>query len=141
MPRRISLITLGVDDVRRAKAFYEALGWRCSSASVEGEVAFFPTADSVLALWSRQALADDVGVAIGEGFGNVALAINVDDEADVARVLEEVVAAGGRMAKPATRTAWGGITGYFADPDGHVWEVAHNPGFAFGADGSLALPE
>ena len=141
VPRRISLITRGVDDVPRAKAFYEALGWSCSSASVEGEVAFLPTADSVLALWGRQALADDVGVPVGSGFGNVALAINVDVEEDVARVLDEAVAAGGRLVKAATRADWGGVTGYFADPDGHVWEVAHNPGFPMHPDGSLDLPE
>lgn len=143
VPARISLITLGVTDVARSTAFYTALGWRASSASVPAEVSFFATADSVLALYSAQALAADAHLPASpsRGFRGVTLAINLESRELVDSVLAEAVAAGGTPLKPAGPTDWGGYSGYFADPDGHAWEVAHNPYWPFTADGSLALPE
>jgi catechol 2,3-dioxygenase-like lactoylglutathione lyase family enzyme len=141
MEPRLSLVTLGVSDVARARAFYEALGFRASSAS-SGEVVFFQAGGLALALFSRESLACDAGLpGEGGGFSGIALAHNVRSQEDVAGVLGEAEAAGGRIVKPAQDAAWGGRTGYFADPDGHLWEVAWNPEFPIAADGSLKLPE
>lgn len=140
MEPRISLLTLGVADVARARRFYEALGFRASSASNPG-VTFFPAGGVVLALFGRGALAEDATVADGSpSFAGVALAHNVRTEAEVGEILEAVVRAGGRIVKPAARAFWGGWSGYFADPDGHLWEVAHNPHFPLDADGHIQLP-
>lgn len=141
LPARISIVTLGVADVRRAAAFYEALGWRRSSASVES-IAWFHTADSALGLYGRDELAADAGLPARPRapFGGVTLAINVEDEPAVDAALQAAVDAGGQLLKPATAADWGGYSGYFADPDGHPWEVAHNPFFPIGGDGSLELP-
>ncbi len=142
VPARISLVTLGVGDLRRATAFYEALGWRRSSVG-GGEVSFFATADGVLALYPFDDLAADAGLEPGPrpAPGRVALAINVETEEAVEQVLAEVTAAGGTVTKAATRAPWGGYSGYFTDPDGNLWEVARNPGFAFDERGSVVLPE
>jgi catechol 2,3-dioxygenase-like lactoylglutathione lyase family enzyme len=142
MEARISLLTLGVADVRRAVAFYRGgLGLPLSSASVEGEVAFFRAGGTVLSLWRRAAFAADLGVAEeGSGFKAVALAHNVTAPELVDATLAEAARAGGTIVKPAGETVFG-RHGYFADPDGHVWEVAWNPSFPFAADGSLILPE
>jgi catechol 2,3-dioxygenase-like lactoylglutathione lyase family enzyme len=139
MEPRLSLITLGVADVARARAFYEALGFKAGPASQES-VAFLDAGGVVLALWGRAALAEDATVAdSAPGFSGVALAHNARSEADVDKALKEVVAAGGKLVKPAAKTFWGGYAGYFADPDGHLWEVAHNPYFKLGADGRVEL--
>jgi len=140
VPARISLITLGVRDVARSTAFYEAIGWQRAVAS-NADVTFIATADSVLGLWSHDALAADFGhdgVAPPQ-FRGVSLAINVESEAEVDRVVEEMHRAGGAVVKPPGRVFWGGYTGHVTDPDGHCWEIAHNPGFAFAPDGSLQL--
>jgi uncharacterized protein len=137
---RISLITLGVADVARARRFYETLGFVASGASQDG-VAFFPAGGVVLALFGRKDLAHDASLADSRpGFSGIALAHNVGTEAEVEAVLNEAAAAGGRIIKPAQRVFWGGYSGYFADPDGHLWEVAHNPGFPLDAEGRLQLP-
>jgi uncharacterized protein len=137
---RISLVTLGVRDVGRARSFYEALGFEASSASNDS-VAFFPAGGAVLGLYGRKALAEDATVPdSAPGFSGIALAHNVASEAQVDAVLNEAAAAGGRIVKPAQRVFWGGYSGYFADPDGHLWEVAHNPGFPLDAEGRLQLP-
>jgi catechol 2,3-dioxygenase-like lactoylglutathione lyase family enzyme len=141
MEPRLSLITLGVADVARSRRFYEALGWRASGASQAGEVAFFPGGGVVLALWGRADLARDAGLEDAGGFGGVALAHNARTRAEVDAILGEADAAGGRVLKPAVETSWGGYAGYFADPDGHPWEVAWNPHFPLGPDGSLQLPD
>lgn len=144
VPARCSLATLGVVDVEQATRFYEALGWRRSSASVEGVVSFFDLAGAVLALYRAEDLAADSGrpgeVPDPLAFRGVALAINVDEPDDVARVLTEVAAAGGTVVAPAAQADWGGMTGGFHDVDGHVWEVAWNPGFPIGPDGRPQLP-
>lgn len=140
MQPRISFVTLGVADVGRARAFYEALGFRASSAS-KPEVVFFDAGGMVLALWSRASLAEDAGVAdSAPSFSGVVLAHNVASEAEVSSVMAEAVAAGGRVTRAVQTVFWGGVTGYFADPDGHLWEVAYNPFFPLDAEGRLTLP-
>jgi catechol 2,3-dioxygenase-like lactoylglutathione lyase family enzyme len=141
VPARVSLVTLGVGDLARSTAFYRALGWAPSSISGD-EVSFFATSDCVLALYPIESLAADLGVAADElrPSGAVTLAINVGGERDVAPALAEAVRAGATLVRAAERTNWGGTVGYFADPDGHVWEVAHNPGFPFDERGSVILP-
>jgi uncharacterized glyoxalase superfamily protein PhnB len=142
VPARISLVTLGVRDVARATAFYEQLGWQLSSAS-NPSVSFFHTADSAFSLYGFDALAEDAGLPADPlpAFRGVSLAINMESEAEVDRVLGEAERAGGRILKPAQRVFWGGYSGYFTDPDGYAWEVAHNPGFPINDDGSIALPD
>lgn len=143
MEQRLSLVTLGVADLARSRRFYEeGLGWRASRASTE-EVTFFQLGGIALALWGREALAEDArlsGSDPGGGFGGVALAHNVRTRDEVDAVLARAHAAGGHILRPAEETSWGGYTGYFADPDGHLWEVAWNPHFTLRGDGSLQLP-
>lgn len=139
MEPRLSLVTLGVADVARARSFYEALGFKAGSASQE-TVTFLDAGGVVLGLYGRAALAEDAGVADSSpGFSGVALAHNARSEAEVDAVLAEAVAAGARLVKPAAKVFWGGYSGYFADPDGHLWEVAYNPYFKLGDDGRVVL--
>lgn len=141
MEQRVSLITLGVADLERSRAFYEGLGWRRSMKGAEG-VVFFQTGGMALALYPREELAKDAGVnAEGQGFGGMALAYNARTRGDVDAVLAEAVRAGGRVVKAAQEAFWGGYSGYFADPDEFLWEVAWNPSFTIAADGSVQLPE
>ena len=140
-PPRLSLVTLGVSDVRRATAFYTTLRFEASSASVEGEVTFFRMAGSVLAVWGREALAADVGTTPdGTGFRAMALAMNCDSEAEVDAAFDAWATAGATVVKPPEPTFYGGYAGYVADLDGHLWELAYNPGFGFTPDGRLDLP-
>lgn len=141
MEQRVSLITLGVADLARARAFYERLGWKRSVRKAEG-VVFFQTGCMALALWSRAELAKDANVADqGSGFSGVALAYNARSREEVDAVLAEAVAAGATLLKPAQEAFWGGYYGHFADPDGHIWEVAWNPGFTVAPDGAVTLPQ
>ncbi len=137
---RVSLITLGVSDLARARAFYEKLGWH--GQEVE-ETVFFQAGGMALVLWDSRKLAADAGVSerVGDAFGGITLAHNVRTETEVDEILGTAEAAGGTVTKPAARTFYGGYAGYFADPDGHVWEIAHNPGFELTPDGSLVLPD
>ncbi len=132
MKPRISMITLGVADLQRAIDFYEnGLGFPRKASPPE--VAFFTLSGSWLGLYGRDALADDANVArASSGFGGFALAHNVASETEVDGVIEQALAAGATLAKPAQRVFWGGYSGYFKDPDGHLWEVAHNPFFWIG---------
>ena len=143
MEQRLSLVTLGVADLARSRRFYEdGLGWRASGAG-NAEVAFYQLGAIALALWGREELAADAGLPApgsGGGFGGIALAHNVRTREEVDVVLARAEAAGARLLKPGTDAVWGGYTGYFADPDGHLWEVAWNPFFALQEDGSLRLP-
>ena len=137
---RLSIVTLGVSNVARARAFYEALGWRPSSAS-QDSIVFFQLSGVVLALFDRNNLADDATVApAGDGFRAVTLAHNVASEAEVDAALAHAERSGARIVKPAAKVFWGGYSGYFSDPDGHLWEVAYNPFFPFDEAGRLALP-
>jgi catechol 2,3-dioxygenase-like lactoylglutathione lyase family enzyme len=138
MEQRLSLVTLGVADLDRSRRFYEALGWRRSNK--EAEVVFFQAGGMVLALWSREELAADAHVpAAGSGFPGIALAYNTRTRDEVDTVLGEAKAAGGQILKPAEDAFWGGYTGYFADPDGHIWEVAWNPHWTITDDGCTRL--
>jgi catechol 2,3-dioxygenase-like lactoylglutathione lyase family enzyme len=139
-PLRLTLLTLGVDDVERAARFYAALGMKRGVKKAE-DVAFFNAGGAVLAVWKRANLAQDAGVPdTAPGFSGVALAFNVEDEPSVEKVLQAAAAAGGKIVKPAQRAFWGGYTGYFSDLDGHLWEVAHNPGFPLDERGLIELP-
>jgi len=135
--QRISLVTLGVADIDRARGFYEALGW--SGESPDGEVVFFQAGGMVLALWGRDRLAEDSVVTDPGGWGGVTLAYNVASPEDVDAVLAEAEAAGATIGRRGAETFWGGYSGVFIDLDGHPWEVAHNPGWVLAADGSVRL--
>jgi len=138
--QRLSLVTLGVRDLARARAFYEALGWT-TGAGPEDDVVFFRAGGTILALWGRDQLAEDSGVEDAGGWGGVTLAHNVRSPDDVDAVLDEAKAAGATLARPGAQTFWGGYSGVFVDPDGHPWEVAHNPHWTLAADGSVELPD
>ena len=141
VPARISIVTLGVADVARSVAFYSALGWeRCVSS--QEAIAWFRMTGSYLGIFGAADLAEDAALdaAARGGPGSATLAINVETEEQVAPALAAAVAAGGSLLKPATRADWGGLSGYFADPDGHPWEVAHNPFFPIDAEGRLHIP-
>jgi catechol 2,3-dioxygenase-like lactoylglutathione lyase family enzyme len=135
--QRISLITLGVADVERARDFYEALGWRAGEMR---DPSFFQAGGMVLALWGRGELERDSGVEDGGGWGGVTLAYNTRSREEVDAVTEQARAAGGRIAREPAETFWGGYSAVFVDPDGHPWEVAHNPGWRLSDDGSVVLP-
>jgi uncharacterized protein len=137
MEQRISLITLGVADVARARHFYEALGW--SGRSPGDEIVFFQAGGMIVALWDRGELAADSTIDDQGGWGGVTLAHNVGSPAEVDEVLAAAQAAGARLGRPGAPTAWGGYSGVFVDPDGHPWEVAHNPAWPLHDDGSVTL--
>lgn len=136
--QRISLITLGVADLERSRAFYEALGW--SGQSPDGDVVFFQAGGMILALWGRDQLAADSAVTDGHGWGGVTLAHNVGSREEVDAVLAQAEAAGATIGRAGGGTFWGGYSGVFIDPDGHPWEIAHNPGWILEEDGSVRLP-
>lgn len=140
MEQRVSLITLGVADVSRARAFYEQLGWR--GQEVEQTV-FFQADGMAIVLWGADKLAEDSGMSAssGNGFRGIALAQNVRSRAEVDAVLTAAEAAGATITRPAADTFYGGYAGYFTDPDNHAWEIAYNPGFSLAEDGSLTLPD
>jgi len=141
VPAAISLVTLGVADVPVSTAFYQRLGFPLSSASVPGEVSFFRTAGGLLGLYGASALAADAQLPpAAPGFSGVSLAINVDSPEAVDSALAAASEAGAAVIKPAQATEWGGYHGYFADPDGHAWEVAHNPGWPLNDAGLPELP-
>lgn len=137
----ISFVTLGVADLDRSRRFYRELGWTESSGS-QAEVAFFQVGSIAFALFGREALAEDAQVSSeGSGFPGFALAHNVATEADVEITLQEAVAAGGGVVRPAAKASWGGFRGYFADPDGFLWEVCYNPFFPLDEQGFVQLPK
>jgi len=139
----ISLVTLGVSDLARSIAFYEALGFARRLRAAPG-VGFFQAGACTLAVWPADELAQDANVAgnaPAPAFRGVALAWNCRSEADVDVAVARAWTAGGTVPKPPQKTSWGGYAGYFADPDGHLWEVAHNPGFALADDGRVTVPD
>ena len=140
MEQRVSLITLGVRDLARARAFYEALGWT-TRAAPQDDVAFFQAGGMVVALWDRAQLAEDSGVEDSGGWGGMTLAHNVRSPGEVDAVIEEARAAGAGIVREPAETFWGGYSAAFTDPDGHPWEVAHNPRWTIRDDGSVELPE
>jgi catechol 2,3-dioxygenase-like lactoylglutathione lyase family enzyme len=136
MEQRVSLITLGVADLERSRAFYEALGWK-TGAKPGDDVVFFQAGGMVLALWGREQLAEDSGVEDTGGWGGITPAHNVRSPEEVDAVIAEAEQAGARIARHGAKTFWGGYSGVFVDPDGHPWEVAHNPFWTLGSDGSI----
>ncbi|HEX2392479.1 MAG TPA: VOC family protein [Solirubrobacterales bacterium] len=138
MKQRVSLVTLGVSDLRRARGFYEALGWE-TGAAPEDDVVFFQCGDMVLALWDREKLAADSCVEDGGGWGGVTPALNLGSPAEVDATIEEARAAGARIGREPAETFWGGYSGLFVDPDGHPWEIAHNPHWRLDPDGGVHL--
>jgi uncharacterized protein len=142
MDQRITLITLGVEDLAASRAFYERLGWQRALKAAEG-VAFYQAGRMALALWPRADLAKDAGVAIGPPteFHAVSVAQNLASKAEVDAAMAEAGRAGARIVKPAVDTFYGGYAGYFADPDGFLWEIAWNPGFPLGEDGGITVPD
>lgn len=139
MQQRVSLVTLGVGDLARARSFYEALGWT-TGAAPEDDVVFFPAGGMVVALWDRGSLAEDSGVEDSGGWGGVTLAHNVRSPAEVDAVVHEARAAGANIVREPGETFWGGYSAAFTDPDGHTWEIAHNPHWKLREDGSVELP-
>ena len=138
MEQRVSLVTLGVADLVRARAFYEALGWN-TNAAPDDDVVFFQAGGMIVALWSRASLAEDSGVEDSGGWGGVTPAYNARSPAEVDAVIEEARRAGSRIAREPAATFWGGYSGVFVDPEGHPWEVAHNPHWTIAEDGSVHL--
>jgi predicted lactoylglutathione lyase len=140
MEQRISLITLGVADVRRSRSFYEQLGWH--GQEVE-ETVFFQAGGLAIVLWGRDKVAADAAIDDDptSTFGGIVLAHNVASRMEVDQIVAAAATAGGDVTKAPTETFYGGYAGFFRDPDGHVWEIAHNPGFTLGVDGTLTLPD
>jgi catechol 2,3-dioxygenase-like lactoylglutathione lyase family enzyme len=136
--QRVSLVTLGVRDLAKARAFYEALGWRSGAAPAD-DVVFFQAGGLVVALWGRAELADDSTVEDAGGWGGITLAYNVSSPGEVDAVIEEARAAGATIGREPAATFWGGYSGVFRDPEGHPWEIAHNPHWTIGPDGSTSL--
>ncbi len=138
MEQRLSVITLGVADLARARAFYEALGWS-TGAGPDDDVVFFQAGGMVVALWGRSQLAEDSGVTEGEGWGGITLAHNVRSPSEVDSLMSEAAGAGATITRRAGDTFWGGYSGVFLDPDGYPWEIAHNPHWTIAEDGSVTL--
>jgi uncharacterized protein len=136
--QRVSLITLGVRDLGRARAFYERMGWSTGAAPAD-DVVFFQAGGMVVALWDRAKLAEDSGVTDGGSWGGATLAYNTRSPAEVDAVIEEARAAGGEIVREPGETFWGGYSAVFVDPEGHPWEVAHNPHWTIRDDGSVTL--
>jgi uncharacterized protein len=141
MEPRISIVTLGVEDLNRSRSFYERLGWRRCMSKAEG-IAFFRAGGMLLALYPRHELAKDASVADdGHGFSGFTLAYNARTREEVDSVLAEAETAGAKILKPAQDVFWGGYSGYFSDPDGFAWEVAWNPSFEIAEDGRVLVPD
>jgi predicted lactoylglutathione lyase len=136
--QRVSLVTLGVADLGRSRSFYEALGWTTAAAPGD-DVVFFQAGDMVLALWGRARLAEDSRVEDGGGWGGMALALNLGSPAEVDAAIEEARAAGAEIGREPAETFWGGYSGLFIDPDGHPWEIDHNPHWRLTEDGGVRL--
>jgi predicted lactoylglutathione lyase len=139
MEQRISLVTLGVADLARARDFYEKLGWKSGAAPAD-DVVFFQTGGMILGLWSRESLTEDSGVQDRGGYGGVTLAYNARSPQEVDATIEEARAAGATIPREPAETFWGGYSGVFVDPDGHPWEVAHNPHWTLDEQGRVSLP-
>jgi catechol 2,3-dioxygenase-like lactoylglutathione lyase family enzyme len=138
MKQRVSVVTLGVADLERSRAFYEGLGWT-TGAEPGDDVVFFQAGDMVLALWDRRRLAEDSCVEDSPGWGGVTLALNLGSPAEVDEAIAMARAAGARIGREPGETFWGGYSGVFVDPDGHPWEIAHNPRWQLTAEGGVRL--
>jgi catechol 2,3-dioxygenase-like lactoylglutathione lyase family enzyme len=138
MEQRVSVVTLGVRDLARARRFYEALGWT-SGAQPADDVVFFQAGGTIVSLWGRDQLAEDTRVSDSGGWGGITLAQNVRSPAEVDAVLAAAESAGATITRPGGETFWGGYSGVFVDPEGHAWEIAHNPHWTLADDGSVSL--
>jgi len=138
MKQRVTVVTLGVRDLSRSRRFYEALGWQ-SGARLEDDVVFFQAGDMVLALWDRAKLAEDSCVEDASGWGGVTLALNLGSPSEVDAATEQARAAGATIGREPAETFWGGYSSVFIDPDGHPWEIAHNPHWTLTPDGGVKL--
>lgn len=140
MEQRLSLVTLGVADITRAREFYEQLGWRGQEVQ---ETVFYQAGSIGVVLWGREKLAEDSGVGDerGDGFGGVALAHNVRTRSEVDAIVAAAARGGATVTRPAAETFYGGYAGCFTDPDGHLWEIAYNPDFPLNEDGSITIPD
>jgi catechol 2,3-dioxygenase-like lactoylglutathione lyase family enzyme len=140
MDQRISIVTIGVRDLARSRAFYEQLGWRGQESE---ETVFFQAGGQAVVLWAREKVAADAGIADdgASRFGGLALAHNVGTRDEVDRIVQDAARAGAEVTKAPEETFYGGYAGFFRDPDGHVWEIACNPGFTLNPDGTLTLPD
>lgn len=138
MRQRVTVITLGVHDLARSRRFYEALGWQTGTGE-DDDVVFFQTGDMVLSLWDRSRLAQDSCVADTTGWGGVTLALNLGSPAEVDEVTEQARAAGAKIGREPAETFWGGYSSVFIDPEGHPWEIAHNPHWTLTPDGGVSL--
>ena len=136
MQQRVSVVTLGTSDLAAARRFYEGLGWH-SGCATDSDVVFFQCGGMVVALWGALELAADSGVALGSGYGGVTLAYNVATPAEVDAVINDAEGAGATISREPGQTFWGGYSGVFLDPDGHPWEVAHNPHWTLADDGTV----
>jgi predicted lactoylglutathione lyase len=141
MEQRVSIITLGVGNLKRSSEFYERLGWQRSMSKSEG-IVFFQAGGIALALYPRHELAKDANLAAeGHGFNGISLSYNTRNREEVNSVIQSAAAAGATVLKPAQEAVWGGYSGYFSDPDGFLWEVAWNPFFPIAEDGSIRIPD
>lgn len=140
MEQRVSVITLGVADLERSTAFYEALGWSGQSPP-GGGIVFFQAGGLVVGLWGREQLAEDSAVSDSGGWGGITLAHNVATPDEVDRILDEAEAAGATIGRRGSKAFWGGYNGVFLDPDGHAWEIAHNPYWPIADDGTIHMPD
>jgi catechol 2,3-dioxygenase-like lactoylglutathione lyase family enzyme len=138
MEQRLTVVTLGVSDLARSRAFYEKLGWK-TGAAPDDDVVFFQSGGMVVALWGRSQLAEDSGVTEGQGWGGITLAHNVRSQSEVDSSMSEAAAAGATITRRAGETFWGGYSGVFLDPDGYPWEVAYNPHWSIDEEGSVTL--
>ncbi len=139
MEPRVSIVTIAVEDLGRTAAFYEAMG--LTRHRIRDGVAFFQMGGAILALFPKLSAEEDSGIRFGSGVSKVYLAYNTRSDAEVDIVLAQAEKAGGKIIKPAGRAFWGGWYGYFSDPEGNLWEVAHNPDFPLDAEGRISLPQ
>ncbi|QPJ63240.1 MAG: VOC family protein [Candidatus Nitronauta litoralis] len=138
MEQRISIITLGVKDIKKAQAFYDALGWKVASEDQAEQIVAYDLSGMTLALYPLEKLVEEAKVNVqSSGYSTITIAYNVRSDSEVDAVLKEAVTAGGKLVKPAEKVFWGGYSGYFADPDGNLWEVAHNPFSKLGPNGEF----
>jgi catechol 2,3-dioxygenase-like lactoylglutathione lyase family enzyme len=138
MEQRVSVVTLGVRDLARARRFYEALGWT-TGAQPADDVVFFQAGGTIVSLWGRDQLAEDTAVSDSGGWGGITLAQNVRSPAEVDAVLAAAEASGATITRPGAETFWSGYSGVFVDPEGHAWEVAHNPHWTLSDEGAASL--
>ena len=140
MEQRLSLVSLGVRDMKVSRNFYENLGWVASKGASNDQITFFQLGDIILGLYSLEALAEESNQVVGTGFGGISLAHNARSKDEVDTLLIEAVSAGATLLKAAEEVFWGGYSGYFSDPDGNAWEVAWNPFLPISKDGAITLP-